>query len=174
MVGIRLNYLLLDLWVLFLYAPAICMVISLINVNRQYNMKKIILTTLLVFATLASYCQTLHYKVFAINRAVYSNEFQKYMFDENVSTTGDIYVTYYEGKNVIHIYTADNVHIKFNIIRELYDDYNNGDHQVGYKITDEKGFEASVKFMFRKQYVEVYFFFDTTAYVYSVRPQGRL
>lgn len=136
-------------------------------------MKKIILSTLLVFGALICHAQSLHFKVFAINRAVYSPEFQKYMFDENLPSTGDIYVTNNKGFEQVHVYTANNQHIRFTIVRELYDNYNRGDRQLGYSCLDPGGSKVTVKFIFKDEHVEVYFFFDTMGIVYSTTPMGR-
>lgn len=95
------------------------------------------------------------------------------MFDENLPANGDIFVTNFNGIDRIHVYTGQNDHITFDIIRQIYDNYNGYDHQIGYSCRTKDGSMMTVKFMFKETYVEVYFFFDTTAIVYSVTPKGR-
>lgn len=111
--------------------------------------------------------------MFSINRAVYSTEFQKYLFDDFLPAEGDIYVTSGNGQDYIHVYTGTNQHFRFRILRLDYDDYNQGTHQVGYSCLDADGSKVNVKFMFKEGYVDVYFFFETTAIIYSVKPPGR-
>lgn len=136
-------------------------------------MNKLLFTSLLVMVSLTSYCQTLHFKVFGINRAVYSPEFSKYLFDDNLSATGDIYFTSGNGQDVVHVYTSRNDHYKYRIVRQIFDNYTDGIHQIGYSCVDNEGSIVTVKFMFHQDIVEIYFFFDKTAIIYSVKPPGR-